>query len=231
MARLAGLFERGYSSIERSYRPLLAFSLRHRGAMLIGALILFGGSLYLTTFIGKEFIPPEDQGQFIVRLESPIDYSVDKADEFFQPAEKILREMPEISAVYYRQGPGGAVNRAFIMIRLVPKSERKKSQEELKKEIRDKLRKFPGMKVSAENLSLIGGGQRQVPIQYSIRGRDLDPRSRAYTKQISGEFSKLPGIVDVDTSLEMGKPELKVFIDRDKAADLGVDVASHRRGD
>jgi len=224
MARLAGLFEKGYSGIERSYRPLLAFSLRHRGAMLTGALILFAGSIYLTKFIGKEFIPPEDQGQFIVRLEAPIDYSVDKADEFFQPAEKILREMPEITAVYYRQGPGGAVNRAFIMIRLVPKSERKKSQEELKKEIRDKLRKFPGLKVSAENLSLIGGGQRQVPIQYSVRGRDLTAL-QSYTKQISAEFSKLPGIVDVDTSLEMGKPELKVFIDRDKAADLGVDVA------
>ncbi|MBU1183470.1 MAG: efflux RND transporter permease subunit, partial [Proteobacteria bacterium] len=225
MARFAGLFERAYKKIEEGYRPLLAFSLRHRGAILIGALLLFTGSLYLTTFIGKEFIPPEDQGQFIVRMEAPIDYSINKADEFFEPAEKILREMPEISAVYYRLGAGGAVNRAFIMIRLVPKAERKKSQEALKKEIRDKLRKFPGLKVSAENLSLIGGGQRQVPIQYSVRGRDLTAL-QAYTKQISAEFSKLPGIVDVDTSLEMGKPELKVFIDRDKAADLGVDVAT-----
>ncbi|MFH1974478.1 MAG: efflux RND transporter permease subunit [Pseudomonadota bacterium] len=225
MARFAGLFERAYKKIEEGYRPLLAFSLRHRGAILIGALLLFTGSLYLTTFIGKEFIPPEDQGQFIVRMEAPIDYSINKADEFFEPAEKILREMPEISAVYYRLGAGGAVNRAFIMIRLVPKAERKKSQEALKKEIRDKLRKFPGLKVSAENLSLIGGGQRQVPIQFSVRGRDLTAL-QAYTKQISAEFSKLPGIVDVDTSLEMGKPELKVFIDRDKAADLGVDVAT-----
>jgi HAE1 family hydrophobic/amphiphilic exporter-1 len=225
ISRLAGLFEKGYSSIERGYRPLLAFSLRHRGVMLIGALLLFIGSLFMTRFIGKEFIPSEDQGQFIVRLESPIDYSIDKANEFFEPAEKILREMPEISAVYYRQGTGGAVNRAFIMIRLVPKAERKKSQEDLKKEIRDKLRIYPGMKVSAENLSLIGGGQRQVPIQYSIRGRDLTAL-QAYARQISAEFSKLPGIVDVDTSLEMGKPELKVYIDRDKAADLGVDVAA-----
>lgn len=223
--RFAGWFERGYNKIEAGYRPLLAFSLRHRGAVLIGAFLLFVGSLYLTTFIGKEFIPPEDQGQFLVRLEAPIDYSVDKADELFQPAEKILREMPEIRAVFYRLGPGGAVNRAIIMTRLVPKAERKKSQEELKKEIRNKLRKFPGLKVSAEDVSLIGGGQRQVPIQYSVRGRDLTAL-QTYTKQIAGEFSKLPGIVDVDTSLEMGKPELKVFIDRDKAADLGVDVAS-----
>ncbi len=223
--RFADWFERGYNKIEGGYRPLLAFSLRHRGAMLIGALLLFLGSLYLTTFIGKEFIPPEDQGQFLVRLEAPIDYSSEKSDELFQPAEKILRETPEISAVYYRLGLGGAVNRAVMMTRLVPKAERKKSQEQLKKEIRDKLRKFPGLKVSAEDVSLIGGGQRQVPIQYSVRGRDLTAL-QSYTKEIAGEFSKLPGIVDVDTSSEMGRPELRVFIDRDKAADLGVDVAS-----
>ena len=72
---------------------------------------------------------------------------------------------------------------------------------------------------------MIGGGQRQVPIQYSVRGLDLSA-VQSYTKQIAAEFSKLPGIVDVDTSLEMGKPELKVFIDRDKAADLGVDVST-----
>jgi HAE1 family hydrophobic/amphiphilic exporter-1 len=193
--------------------------------MLIGALILFAGSLYMTRFIGKEFTPPEDQGQFMVRLEAPIDYSVEKADELFRPAEKILREMPEVQAVFYRLGIGGAINRAIMMTRLIPKKDRKKTQMDLKKEIRQKLSRFPGLKVSAEDFSMIGGGQRQVPIQYSIRGPDLTSL-QTYTRQIAGEFSKVPGIVDVDTSLEMGKPELKVFIDRDKAADLGVDVAT-----
>jgi len=74
-------------------------------------LILFAGSLYMTKYLGKEFTPPEDQGQFIVRLEAPIDYSVDKADELFRPAEEILRGMPEVKAVFYRLGIGGSVNR------------------------------------------------------------------------------------------------------------------------
>ena len=223
--RLAEWFESGYKKMERGYRHVLAFSLNHRGIMLIGALILFAGSLYMTTFLGKEFTPPEDQGQFIVRLEAPIDYSVEKADELFRPVEKILRQMPEVMAVYYVLGVGGYINRAMMMTRLIPKSERKKSQMDLKKEIRLKLRQFPGLKVSAEDFSMIGGGQRQVPIQYSVRGPDL-LAIQNYTKQIAGEFSKKPGIVDIDTSLEMGKPELKVFIDRDKAADLGVDVST-----
>jgi HAE1 family hydrophobic/amphiphilic exporter-1 len=223
--RLADGFNRGYKKLEAGYRHVLVFSLKHRGPMLVGALILFAGSLYMTTFLGKEFTPPEDQGQFIVRLEAPIDYSVEKADELFRPAEEILRKMPEVRAVFYRLGIGGSVNRAILMTSLVPKSERKKTQMDLKKEIRQKLRMFPGLKVSAEDFSMIGGGQRQVPIQYSVRGPDL-AAIQTYTKQIAGEFSRMPGIVDVDTSLEMGKPELKVFIDRDKAADLGVDVST-----
>ncbi|MCE5283927.1 MAG: efflux RND transporter permease subunit, partial [Deltaproteobacteria bacterium] len=225
MGRLSDGFDRGYRKMEGGYRRLLAFALDHRGMMLIGALVLFAGSLYMTRFIGKEFTPPEDQGQFMVRLEAPIDYSVEKADELFRPAEKILREMPEVQAVFYRLGIGGAINRAIMMTRLIPKKDRTKTQMDLKKEIRQKLSRFPGLKVSAEDFSMIGGGQRQVPIQYSVRGPDLTSL-QTYTRQIAGEFSKVPGIVDVDTSLEMGKPELKVFIDRDKAADLGVDVAT-----
>ena len=223
--RPAEWFERGYKKLEEVYRHVLAFSLNHRGFMLIGALVIFGGSLYLTKYMGKEFVPPEDQGQFIVRLEAPIDYSLEKADELFRPSEQILRQMPEVRAVFYRLGIGGSVNRAILMTSLIPKSERKKTQMDLKKEIRQKLSRFPGLKVSAEDFSMIGGGQRQVPIQYSVRGPDL-MAIQAYTKQIAGSFSKMPGIVDVDTSLELGKPELKIFIDRDKAADLGVDVST-----
>jgi len=223
--RLADAFNRGYNKLEGGYRRVLAFSLNHRAIVLIGAVILFAGSLYMTKYLGKEFTPPEDQGQFIVRLEAPIDYSVEKADELFRPAEEILRKMPEVRAVLYRLGIGGSINRGIMMTSLVPKNERKKSQMDLKKEIRQKLRQFPGLKVSAEDFSMIGGGQRQVPIQYSVRGPDLSA-VQGYAKEIAGNFSKIPGVVDVDTSLEMGKPELKVYIDRDKAADLEVDVAT-----
>ncbi|MCX5909742.1 MAG: efflux RND transporter permease subunit, partial [Deltaproteobacteria bacterium] len=127
--------------------------------------------------------------------------------------------------VYFVQGYGGYTNRALMLLNLQPKSQREKSQEDLKKLARIKLRQIPGLKVSAEDISVVGGGQRQVPIQYSIRGQDM-AALQTYAKQISTEFAKLPGIVDVDTSLEVGKPEFKIYIDRDRAADLGVDAAT-----
>lgn len=225
--RVRDWWEKGYKKTETVYRKLLEASLRHRGIVLILAVVIFFFSLFITKFMGKEFIPPEDQSRFIVRLEAPVDYSVDQADAMFRTAEDIVKKTPEVISAMYIQGYGRTVqiNKAILLVSLQKKVERKKSQEQIKKELRRKFLEIPGLKGTAEDISLVGGGQRNVPIQYSIRGLDLGAL-QSYTRQIVGEFSKLPGIVDVDTSLEAGKPELKVFIDRDKAADLGVSVAS-----
>jgi len=218
--------EKNYKRLETFYRSVLEFSLKFRKSMIFGAFIIFVLSILIAWLgLGKEFLPPEDQGNFIVRLEAPIDYSVEQVERYFSPAEKMVRDIPEIKSVFYIQGYQGYTNRGLMIVGLIPKAEREKSQEDIKKIIRMKLKQIPGLKVSAEDISIVGGGIRQVPIQYSIRGQDLAELQR-YTKQIVKEFAKLPGVVDVDTSSEAGKPEVKVYIDRDKAADLGVDVAT-----
>jgi HAE1 family hydrophobic/amphiphilic exporter-1 len=190
-----------------------------------GATFLLGLSFMF--FIGKEFTPSEDQSRFVIRLQTPIDYSVDEVDLMNRKAEEIVRKFPEVKSVLYTQGGGrtAETNKANLSINLVPKSDRRKSQEEVKAEMRRALRKIPGLKASVENISMIGGQGRQVAIMYSIRGLELD-KLENYTKEIQERLGKLPGIVDLDSSLEKGKPEVRVFIDRDKAADLGVDVAT-----
>jgi len=218
--------EKNYKRLETVYRRVLEFSLEYRKSMLVGAMAIFALSILIARFgLGKEFLPPEDQGNFIVRLEAPIDYSVDQIEKYFISPEKMIREIPEVKSVFFVQGYQGYSNKGLMIVGLKPKAEREKSQEDIKKIVRLKLKQIPGLKGTAEDISLIGGGIRQVPIQYSIRGNDLSAL-QTYAKQIISEFSKLPGIVDVDTSLEVGKPEFKVYVDRDKAADLGVDVAT-----
>lgn len=224
--RSGDFLEKNYKGLETFYRRVLEFSLKYRKSVLVGAIIIFGLSIVIARFgLDKEFLPPEDQGNFIIRMEAPIDYSVDQVERYFGDTEKMIKEIPGIKSVFYVQGYQGYSNKANIMVTLQPKAEREYSQEDIKKIARAKLKQIPGMKASAEDISLIGGGIRQVPIQYSVRGQDLSAL-QTYAKQIIAEFSKLPGIVDVDTSLEVGKPEFKVYIDRDKAADLGVDVAT-----
>jgi HAE1 family hydrophobic/amphiphilic exporter-1 len=228
LSKISERLDLWYKKLEDIYRAILQSALHHRWKVIIIAVSVFVGSMFITKFLGKEFVPSEDQSRFVVRLQAPVDYSVDQIDNMFKKAEDIMRAMPEINTVYYSQGRGQQqeANKAFISIGLKPKKERQKSQEQLKAEVRKKIRSaVAGIKVSAEDVSLIGGGLRNVPIQYSIRGRDLKALGH-YTKQIEAEFSKLPGIVDVDTSFEQGKPEFSVIIDRDKAADLGVDIAT-----
>jgi len=224
-ANISSLLDMGYTRMEDGYRKLLAIAFNHRAVVLISATLIFVLSFYLIRFIGKEFLPSEDQSRFIVRLEAPNDYSVDEIERLFKRSEEFVLSIPEVKTVFYGQGMSGETNKGSMFIGLKPKSERERSQQEIMAEVRKKLRQIPGLKGGAEDVSLIGGGQRMVPIQYTIRGRDL-PALQGYAKKVINEFSRLPGIVDVDTSLEMGKPELRIYIDRDKAADLAVDVAT-----
>ncbi|MEQ8215496.1 MAG: efflux RND transporter permease subunit, partial [Smithellaceae bacterium] len=219
------LMEHYYAKLEEFYRRVLEYTLGYRKTVLTGALIIFVLSLGLTFVIGKEFVPSEDQSVFMIRMEAPVDYSVEQIEKYLGTTEAMMQEIEEVKSVYYVQGYGGYVNRALMILNLKPKSERKRSQDDIKKIARIKLRQIPGLKVSAEDISMVGGGIRNVPIQYSIRGQDLQALQN-YAKQITAEFSKLPGVVDVDTSLEVGKPEYKVYVDRDRAANLGVDAAT-----
>jgi HAE1 family hydrophobic/amphiphilic exporter-1 len=220
--------EIAYERLEQQYKRVLIWALLHRLKVIILALATFVFGFILMFFVEMELVPSEDQGRFVIRMTAPIDYSVDQVDQMCRKAEEIIRNFPEVSSLLYFQGGGrtAEVNKANMTVNLVPKSKRSKSQNTLKTEARKMLRTIPGLRASFEDIAIVAGaGQRQVPIMYSIRGRDLGDLDK-YTKEIISQFSKLPGIVDVDTSLETGKPEIRVYIDRDKAADLGVDVAT-----
>ncbi|MBF0591763.1 MAG: efflux RND transporter permease subunit, partial [Nitrospirae bacterium] len=221
-------FETFYAYLERLYKRMLIVALRHRLKVLFLAGCIFAFSLYITKFIGKEMVPPEDQGRFVVRLQAPVDYSVEAVDSMFKKAEAIVSGLPEVKSLFYAQGyeMSSEINKASMFVGLPPISERKKTQEQIKADVRRALSQtIPGLKATAEDVAIVGGGLRNAPIQFIIRGSDLSALN-TYTQEIVGRFSKLPGIVDVDTSFELGKPEVRVIIDRDRAAELGVDVAT-----
>jgi HAE1 family hydrophobic/amphiphilic exporter-1 len=226
---IGDIFEKGYKKVEAAYRPVLEFSINHRAIAIVSAIILFAFSLFITRFIGKEFVPQEDQSQFVVRMEAPVDYSLAKANDLFTRIDSLVRKEPEVKTTFFVQGMGqggaGQINKAVIFVRLIPKVERKRSQMEIMKDLRQQMKGFAGLKGTAEDVSFLGGGIRNVPIQYVISGGDLATLKKT-TKQVVAELSKVPGVVDVDSSVEAGKPELSVYIDRDRAADLGVSVSS-----
>ncbi|HMK43323.1 MAG TPA: efflux RND transporter permease subunit [Dissulfurispiraceae bacterium] len=222
---IADRLEAWYRKAEAWYRALLVYAMSHRRKVVLLAVAVFILSMLMTLVMGKEFHPQEDQSRFIIRLESPVDYSVDEAEKMFRKAEDLLRKMPEVQTALYAQGLSGQINKAIVFVGISQKSERRRSQQVIMQDLRKSLGSIAGLKTTIEDISLIGGGVRNVPVQYAVQGSDLTVIQQ-YMRRIIGEYSKLPGIVDIDTSLETGKPELKVYIDRDKAADLGLETTT-----
>jgi HAE1 family hydrophobic/amphiphilic exporter-1 len=219
--------ERGFEKIFEVYRPLLAFSLRNRWKVIIVAVASIAVGLVLFVKLEKEFMPAEDQGRYIVRLETPVDQSLPYADGIMRKVDEELRQRPEVLSTFYVTGSDFApdVNKSKIFVNLRERKDRKIIQIDSMKQVRDSITAKPDLKSSVEMVAMVGGGMRSVPVQLVIRGRDLEDVNKR-TIAIKDEFAKLPGIVDADTSIETGKPEVRVRIDRDKAANLGVSASS-----
>ncbi|MGE5172490.1 MAG: efflux RND transporter permease subunit, partial [Betaproteobacteria bacterium] len=224
--RLYMFLEKGFDRMYDVYRPLLALALRNRwkviaiaGASVVAGLFLFG-------ILGKEFLPADDQGRYMVRLETPIDYSLSRADGVMRKVDEQLRKLPEVWSTFYVTGSefGQDINKSMIYVNMKERKERNIIQIDSMKQVRDSLASVPELKTSVEPIGMVGGF-RAVPIQLMVQGRDLEDLNRR-TLAIKNEFAKLPGVVDVDTSIETGKPEVRIRIDREKAANLGVSAAS-----
>jgi HAE1 family hydrophobic/amphiphilic exporter-1 len=219
--------ERGFDKLYDVYRPLLALALRNRWKVILIAGVSVAAGLMMFSILGKEFMPADDQGRYLARLETPIKYSLPLADGEMKKVDERIRHRPEVQSTFYVTGSALApdVNKSIIYVNLKERKDRTIAQIDSMKAVRDEFAGVTDLKFSVEPISMVGGGFRSVPIQLMIQGRDLENINKQ-TLAIKDEFSKLPGIVDADTSIEKGKPEVLVRIDRDRAANLGVSSAS-----
>ena len=219
--------ENGFNRVFDMYTPLLALALRNRGKVIALAVASVVAGLILFGVLGKEFLPTEDQGRYLVRLETPIDYSLPRADAVMRKVDEALRKRPEVLSTFYVTGSDLTpdVNKSRIYVNLKERKDRKIAQIDSMQQVRNFLASIPDLKSSVELVAMVGGGMRSSPIQLMIQGRDLEDLNMR-TLAIRDQFAKVPGVVDVDTSIETGKPEVRIKIDRDRAANLGVSASS-----
>ena len=219
--------EKGFDAVFGVYRPLLGWALRNRWKVILMALASVVAGIALFMVLGKEFLPAEDQGRYMVRLETPIDYSLSRADSAMRKIDEQLRLRPEVLSTFYVTGSDLTpdINKSRIYVNMKERKDRSIVQIDSMKQVRDSLASLTDIKPSVEMIAMVGGGMRSVPIQLMIQGRDIEDLNKR-TLAIRDQFAKLPGIVDVDTSIETGKPEVRVHIDREKAANFGVSATS-----
>ena len=225
---------RFYRAIDGVYGRMLGWSLAHRGVMVAAALLAVGSLIVLYPAIGKELVPADDQSEFQVDVKAPEGYSLERTDAAIREIEGKLAKIPGVQDVFTtiglgEGGIGGQVNSASTYVGLVPIKERKASQFALMKEARKVLAAWPELRASVSQVSRISGGGRSMrDLTLVLQGPDLGELDRI-SNALVDEGRKIPGFVDVDTTLEMQKPEVRVWIDRQKAADLGVSVEAIAR--
>jgi hydrophobe/amphiphile efflux-1 (HAE1) family protein len=225
-SRLGLAVDRAFDRLARGYGRLLPWALRRSGWVLAGAVALFAVSVAVFRAMPKEMVPAQDQGLFTVRMTAAVGATLDEMDAYVRRADAFLRSRPEVTRVFGATGGmGGGVNSAFLFVTLVPKTERELSQAGMMQIVRQELNSYPGLRASIQDPSLSGfSAQRGYPIEISVRGAD-------WARLVDSARSLMNGLrdggvaVDLDTDYQLGMPELQIFPDRARAADLGVSVA------
>ncbi len=214
------------SSVESFYRGVLKFSLAHRFIVIFAALGAFVAAVFVSGFLGQEFVPDSDESQFNVQVETPIGTSIGSTSDVLTEIEHRLQELPGVMYTFTTIGAGmeERVNVGTVLTKLVPKEDRELSQFQLMSMARNKLSDLAHLKVSVEIIPRVGGGGfRVAPLQYNVRGRNLDELVEVSDKIIA-KIKDEPGIVDVVSTYDEGKPQADLIIDRDRASDLGISV-------
>ncbi|HEY0080043.1 MAG TPA: efflux RND transporter permease subunit [Pyrinomonadaceae bacterium] len=218
---------RFYRPIDRTYTAMLKWSMAHRWAV-VGLCVLVTLSIVpLFMLIGKNFLPVDDQSQFEVTLRAPEGSTLAATSTLTERLAKDLKTLPGVTDTLTTVGGGqqGIVNSANIYVKLTPIEERELSQIELMEKAREVLAKYPKeLRLSVGQVQAFsGGGFRNADVMYVVSGPDLQKLTE-YSNQLFEKLKAIPDVVDPDTSLILGKPEVRVHIDRARAADLGVRV-------
>ncbi len=230
---VARAIDRFLDGIEHAYSRLLAAALRHRALTVVFAFLVFVASLALAAIVPKEFMPIEDRSQFAVKLELPSGSALGVTETTAEGISTKLRSLPGVENTLVTIGGStlSEINRAEIQVNLVSKKKRSFSQAQMIAYARNLM---PGwlargdVKFAVEPYQMVGGGSgafRSATIQFNVRGKNYEEISKA-TDQIIDWMKSQKGYVDLDVSYRGGKPELVVDIDRDRAADLGVPMAT-----
>lgn len=224
---------RFYERVEEIYTRLIRWALGHRKTVIFGTIAVFVVSLFLIPFIGTELSPDIDQGEIIVNAEMPVGTNLWVTDSVVKKLEEIIvEEVPEIEILSTSIGSGeggftslfsatSGPHAAQIWLELVHREERSRSVKQIQQDLRPKIMNiFPGLKVTfgGNEFEMFGGGSA---IQVKIIGYDMN-KAQQISEELVEKMQEVKGLVDLQSSISEGKPELRLLVDRRKAANFGL---------
>ena len=230
-----------YSWIDRGYTAALTFSMRHRVLVALVMLAVMWSAVPLYKQVRQEYTPANtDEGEFEVNVVARDGTSLPAMDATAQRVETDLRAVRGVRSIFSGIGSSAfGVHYARFFVRLAPHTERtftwtrflrnpaeafkgNFTQREVVQEVRQRLRKFTDLRASVRSGSSFSLGGANYEIDFALLGPDLD-KLLGYAETLRQKAPEL-GIVDADVTLKLDKPELRVEIDRARAAALDVDA-------
>ena len=239
-----------YRWLDGAYMRALGLAMRHRVIVSVIALLVISSSVPLYRAVKQEFIPSNvDEAEFEVNINGPEGTNLAVMNETMQQVEKDIMSTPGVRMVLTNAGGSflGGLNQGGAYVRIAPHEERTLSigrlwtetlkgnplkafrgnytQQDVMMEVRRRLQKYAPMRAGVRNAQSFNFGTGgRFDIDFALRGPELEKLSD-YAEELGQRAAKLGGIVDIDTTLKLNKPEFRVKIDRARAADLGVDTS------
>lgn len=219
-------FEQGFLLLREVYKDVLIWALKRPKKLIALAVLSLFVNAFLLPFIGKEFQPTYDSGEFSIALQAPTGTTVEKMQQYVAPIEEEIMKLPELLTVSLSIGSGKQpVNKASINVKLVPANKRQRTMMQIMDELRYKFRNYPHLKIAVQNNQSGGGRGDSRPIQLAIKGNDLHTLNQ-YAMDIAEQIKQLPGATDVDISSAQAEPEVQIRPIPSRLADVGLDAAS-----
>jgi hydrophobic/amphiphilic exporter-1 (mainly G- bacteria), HAE1 family len=216
------VLDRGLDGMENIYRVLLNGALRFRWTVLGVTLVIVLSSVYFFNNVGKELAPQQDEGRFVVALRSPLGSNITYTEQKMKEVEEILSRYPEVDNTLgvIGFGGGGQVSNGNVVVRLKPRSERKRSQQVILASVRRDVQQIAGARVFARSFGIVQG-ERTEPLQFVVNGPNLKEMGVQATR-LQQALQSDPAIGRLDTDLQLDLPQLVLAPDRTRAQALAL---------
>ena len=220
--------ERGLQSLTRGYGRVLDWTLLHRWLVIV---VMVGSALVswvVLRDIKRELSPMEDRGVVLVQLSGPDGATLEYTNRYAQAIERVGQGYPEFDRIFANIG-NPTVAQGNVFLRTTPWEERTRTTMEMAREMTPRVAGLPGVTAFPITPPSLGQGFTQRPINFVIITSESYQNLAQTVRMFQDELAKNPGFVQVDTDLRLNKPEIKLEVDRERAADMGVSVEAIAR--
>ncbi|WP_090143003.1 efflux RND transporter permease subunit [Limnohabitans sp. DM1] len=216
--------ERWLTALSNGYENLLRLILtRARWVVLLVMLACGAGIAYIYPTMKQELAPLEDRGTILATINAPDGSTLEFTDRYARALEKIGQAYPEFDRIFASMG-NPTVGQGSVIYRAVDWDERQRTTLEIAREMGPKFGALSGVNAFPITPPSLGQGFRERPLNFVIQTSDSYQNLSAVARQMMDEVAKNPGILQPDVDLRLNKPELRIEVDRVKAAELGVSI-------